>query len=59
MDLSDSVKKARVLSKAQYTARLKRVLKSKKAQTVAASCTRGLRKVCREVLCKKGAATHG
>ena len=59
MDLSDSAKKSRVLSKAQYTARVKRVLKSKKAQEVGAACTKGLRKVCRELVRNKGAATHG
>ena len=59
MDLSDSVHKRPVLSKAKYTARAKRVLKSKKVKEVGAACFKGLRKVCREVVRKKGAATHG
>ena len=59
MDLADAVAKRRVLSKAQYTARVKRVLKSKKLQSVAAACARGLRKVCAEVVRKQGAATRG
>ena len=59
MDLADATKRRRPLTKAQYVARVKRALKTKKAQQVAGACTRGLVKVCREVLQKKGAATHG
>ena len=59
MDLADAMAKRRVLSKAKYTARVKRVLKSKKLQRVAAACTRGFREVCKEVVQKKGAATKG
>ena len=59
MDLADAVKKKRALTKSQYVARVKRVLASKKAQGVAAACARGFRKVCKEVVSKKGAATHG
>ena len=59
MDLADAMAKRRVLSKAQYTARVKRVLRSKKLQSVAAACARGLRKVCAEVVRKQGAATKG
>jgi len=59
MDLADAVKKRPVLSKVKYTARAKRVLKSKKSQQVAAACAKGLRKVCKEVVRNKGAETHG
>ena len=59
MDLADAVKKKRALTKAQYVARAKRVLASKKAQSVAGACAKGFRKVCKEVVAKKGAATHG
>ena len=59
MDLADAVKKRPVLSKVKYTARVKRVLKSKKSQQVAAACAKGLRKVCKEVVRNKGAETHG
>jgi hypothetical protein len=54
-----AMKKKETLTKALYIARVKRVLKTKKAHAVAAACTKGLRKVCKEVLAKKGAATHG
>jgi len=59
MDLADATKKRPVLTKAKYTARVKRLLKTKKAQQVAGACARGLRKVCREVVRNHGAATHG
>ena len=57
MDLQDAVRKKKVLGKAAYAARVKRVLKTKKAQNVAAACAKGLRKVAREVVRRKGAAT--
>jgi hypothetical protein len=47
------------MSKVEYKARVRAVLKTKKAQDVAASCARGLRKVCGEVVEKKGAASRG
>ena len=59
MDLADAVAKRRALTKPKYVARVKRVLRSKKAQAVAAACATGFRKVCKEVVAKKGAATHG
>ena len=59
MDLADAIAKRPVLGKTAYTLRVKRVLKTKKAQSVAAACAKGLRKVCREVLKKKGAASSG
>ena len=59
LDLQDAVAKKKVLSKAAYRARVRRVLRSKKAQAVAAACAKGLRSVCREVVKNKGAATRG
>ena len=59
MDLADASKRRKVLSKAAYRTRVRRVLKTKKAQAVAANCAKGLRAVCREVMEKKGAATSG
>ena len=58
-DLKDAVLKKKVLSKAAYRARVRQVLRTKKAQGVAAACAKGLRKVCLEVVRKKGAATSG
>ena len=57
MDLADAVAKRPVLGKTAYVARVRRVLKTKKAQLVAASCAKGLKKVCREVVRKKGAGS--
>ena len=59
MDLADAVAKRPALTKPLYVARVKRVLRSKKAQTVAAACATGFRKVRKEVVAKNGAATHG
>ena len=39
--------------------RARRVVKAKRAQTCAASCVKSLRKVCLEVVEKKGAASSG
>ena len=39
--------------------RVRRVLKSKKARTVAKNCTLGLRKVCKQVVQSGGIATRG
>ena len=57
MDLSDAVKKKRPLNKFAYRERIKRVLKSPKAQQVAATQAKTYRRVCRMVIKKKGAAT--
>ena len=48
-----------VLGKSAYIARVRRVLKARRAQTCAANCVKSLRKVCLEVVEKKGAATSG
>ena len=58
LDLADAVAKRPVLGKTAYKARVQRV-KGQKAQRVAANCAISLRKKCREVVLKKGAASSG
>ena len=57
MDLDDAVKKRPVLGKTAYKARVRSVVKSKKAQAVGAAQAKLMRRVCQEVVRKKGAAT--
>ena len=57
MDLADCVAQRRVLGKTAYRERVRRVVKSNKAQSVAAAQARQMRAVCREVVLKKGNAT--
>ncbi|CAE8608571.1 unnamed protein product [Polarella glacialis] len=45
----------KALDKKAYQARVRSTCRTKRAQTVAASCAGGLRKVCKEVVAKKGA----
>ena len=59
LDLKDAVSKRPVLGKTAYRERVRRVLKSKKARTVAKNCTLGLRKVCKQVAQSGGIATRG
>ena len=59
MDLKDAVASRPVLDKSAYIARVRRVVKSKAAQKCAANCAKSLRKVCKEVVLKKGAASSG
>ena len=59
MDLKDAVAKRPVLGKMAYKSRVRSVASSQQAQRVAKACTLGLKKVCREVIRKKGAATTG
>ena len=56
MDLADMRKKRRPLGKAAYTARMKGVMRSQRAQAVAVKCAGRLRKACQEVVARKGAA---
>ena len=56
-DLADLVLKRPALTKAGYTERVKSVLRSRVSQHVAKRCALGLKKVCQEVIAKKGAAT--
>ena len=57
MDLADAVAKRPVLEKFAYRERVRRVLKSKKAQKVASNIAGGFRKTCRIVDIKLGAAS--
>ena len=59
MDLKDCVSGRPVLDKPAYVARVRRVLNSKAAQKCAANCAKSLRKVCKEAVLKKGAASSG
>jgi transposase len=58
LDFKDLEAKRLPLSKAAFRERVRQVLKSQKAQTVAGNCARRLRKVCAEVVKKKGAAAR-
>ena len=57
MDLADLQAVRRAMGRVAYTARVKRVLRSKKAQDVAAADARSLRKVCKQIVKRKGAAS--
>ena len=59
LDLADLRRKRKPLEKSAYVARVRSVLKSQKAKTVAANIAKSLRKTCREVITKKGAASRG
>ena len=56
MDLEDLRKKRRPLGKTTYIARVKRVLKSAKAQAVAQNAAGRFRKACKQVADRNGAA---
>ena len=58
MDLQDLHLRRPRLGKTAYKARIRAVCKSAKSHQVAAACFKGLRKVCREVVRKKGAAAR-
>ena len=59
LDLRDAVAKRPVLGKTAYRARVRAVCKSARAQQKAANIANGLKKVCKIVLAKKGAASGG
>ena len=59
MGLKDAVAKRPVLGKMAYKSRVRTVCSSQQAQRVAMACARGLKKVCKEVVRNKGAATSG
>ena len=59
MDLADALAKRPVLGKTAYRARVRRVIKSAKSQTVAGDCAKGLRATCNRVVAAKGAAVKG
>ena len=57
MDLDDATRNRPPLGKMAYRARIRNVMKSKKAQETAANITKSFRKVCQTVLKKRGAAS--
>lgn len=57
MDLGDMRKKRKALGKTAYTARVKAVIASGKAQTVAKNFAKRLRKTCQQVVLRGGAAS--
>ena len=58
MDLTDAMKKRPVLGKTAYKARVSKILKTKKAQTMAATYANSFRKAWKEVVKKKGTTTR-
>ena len=56
MDLTDMRQKRRTLGKTAYTARVKAVMKSQKAQAVSKSFTKRFRTACKQVVDRRGAA---
>jgi hypothetical protein len=59
LDLQDLSKKKRPLSKSAYAVRVRSLCGSQKAQRVASNFAKGLKRVCNEVIAKKGAASSG
>ena len=57
IDLKDAQANRPVLSKMAYKARVRNVVKSKRAQTAAANIANSLRKTCQIVIKKKGEAS--
>ena len=57
MDLADAVAKRPAMSKDECKTRARRVVRTKQAHDVASNRPRLMKKVCRAVLKKKGAAT--
>ena len=57
MDLADLHKKRRPLGKPAYTQRVKSVIRTQKAQSVAKNCASQFRKACQQVVDRKGAAS--
>ena len=59
MGLADALAKRPVLGKTANRARVRRVIKSAKSQTVAGNFAKGLRATCKRVVAAKGAAVKG
>ena len=57
VDLQGAVAKRPVMGKIAYKARVRAVCRSKQAQSVAANKEKLMKRVCRQVVLKKGAAT--
>ena len=58
MDLADPRAKRPAIGKAAYKVRVRNLMKTKKANSVATSHAMSLRKMCLEVIKKKGAAAR-
>ena len=56
-DFADLRARRKVLGKTAYTLRVKKLLRSARAQTVASNVALGLKRVCRQVIKNKGAAS--
>ena len=59
MDLQDLTAQRPIVKKAGLRARVRALCRSQEAQRVGRNCAGGLRRVCREVVRKGGAATRG
>ena len=57
MDLADAVAQRPVLGKTAYRLRVRRVVQKRSFQQIAAIIALGLKRTCREVIRKRGAAT--
>ena len=57
-DLADLRAGRPVVGKTAYKARVRQLMKTKRAQGVASRVVKGFRKTCKEVLRKKGAAAR-
>jgi hypothetical protein len=58
-DLADLHAKRPPIKRAALKLRVRALCRSRKGKQVAASCARGLRRVCEEVIRKRGKATRG
>ena len=58
-DLRDLNMKKAALTKSQYLARVRAVLRTRKAQSVAKNTAKSLKKTCAEIVLKGGAASRG
>ena len=56
MDLADAVAQRPVLEKTAYMLRMRRVVQARSFQRIAANIALGLKKTCKEVIRKRGAA---
>ena len=59
MDLEDLVAGRPPATRAQLRARVRQLVRTEKSKEVARNSVRGLKKVCKEVIKKKGHATRG
>ena len=59
LNMQDLSKKKRPLSKSAYAVRVRSRCGLQKAQRVASNFAKGLKRVCNEVIAKKGAASSG